>query len=556
LSSTHASRALLVTANDEEAQNLRTALAAERCGVARVRRVNAAAEALHAESFDVVILAHPLPDADVIGSCATIGQIAGAPRVVLIDDLEHGAEFERTMPVEMRPALALCRPVDTGKLAGLLTGIAENEPALPPDELEAIPQLTAALMQGAHSQEAGVLEVRSEGVCTRIYFQDGGVVSVEGGSLRETLGRMLLRRGALSEADYVRVIERMTEQLIHNEQQRMGEVLVELGMLTADEVWQALSTQVGEKIAACYQQRGLELEYSWMEESPTGSGFDVPPVETIVQRGLKEWVDEADRQQLLDRQEENRTRLIRDAQSIRQCFEIDSVGAQLLADLDGGKCLPDLRREHPGALPLLLALLLTENLTSAKQTPARASKPVAPRKTQPKFAKEFIAKRKPKATEPEKPPEAADDEAAAPQDAANEAPDAGDTRAKLEAEQQFRRGEQLLAAERFAEALAALQSAAELQPLEPEYRMYEAWASYLNSRVELRVARAKAVACARRVLEEDPRSAKPHSILGRLALDDGERGRAEKEFEAALIRDPENSEAQRGISLARRGEFS
>ena len=539
---THASRALLVTSNDEEAQNFRTALAVEGCGVARVRRVNAAVEALHAESFDVVILAHPLPDADVIGSCATLGQTVGAPPFVLVDDLDNRAEIERTVPSEMRPVLTLCRPVDAGKLASLLARAITDQPALLPDEIETIPRLSAALMEGAHSQECGVLEVRSEGVFTRIYFRDGSIVSAEGGSLRETLGRMLLRRGALSEADYVRVIERMTEQLIHNEQQRMGEVLVELGLLTADEVWEALSSQVAEKIAACFQQRSLELKFSWMEDSSSNlSGFDIPPVETIVQRGLADWVQEDDRLLLLRRHERSLPRLVRDAQTIQQLFDVDRSGSQLLAELDGQKPVGEISRHHPKARVLLLALLLTEHLTTAKRGPVHVSKPAAPRKTQPQFAREVVGARKPKP-----------DAAAAAETEAEASGGRDGNRAKLEAEQQFRKGEQLLAAERFAEALPALRRAVELQPLEPEYRMYEAWTTYLNSRVELRVARAKAVACARRVLEEDPKASKPHSILGRLALDEGERDRAEKEFEAALVRDPEDDDAKRGISLARR----
>ncbi len=42
-----------------------------------------------------------------------------------------------------------------------------------------------------------------------------------------------------------------------------------------------------------------------------------------------------------------------------------------------------------------------------------------------------------------------------------------------------------------------------------------------------------------RHIETDPRAAKPHAILGRLALDDGDEAQANKEFEAALVRDPE-----------------
>ena len=118
--------------------------------------------------------------------------------------------------------------------------------------------------------------------------------------------------------------------------------------------------------------------------------------------------------------------------------------------------------------------------------------------------------------------------------------------AKLEAEGLFRRAQSQLANDKFSDAVATLARVIELQPLEPEYRMFEAWATYLQARVDVRIARAKAVACARRVAEADPKAAKPHALLGRLALDDGDNDLATREFQAALVRDPEDPDAQRG----------
>jgi Flp pilus assembly protein TadD len=133
--------------------------------------------------------------------------------------------------------------------------------------------------------------------------------------------------------------------------------------------------------------------------------------------------------------------------------------------------------------------------------------------------------------------------------AASEPPDR--SQARLEAEQSFRRAQQLLAAEKLHEAVKLLRRALELEPAEPEYAMYEAWASYLEARHALRVGRARALAAARRQLEAEPKAAKPHSILGRLALDEGERERATREFELALLREPEDEEAKRGLKLLR-----
>jgi Flp pilus assembly protein TadD len=67
----------------------------------------------------------------------------------------------------------------------------------------------------------------------------------------------------------------------------------------------------------------------------------------------------------------------------------------------------------------------------------------------------------------------------------------------------------------------------------------------------VRVARARALTFARRLLEADPKAARVHTVLGRLALDAGDRERATREFELALLRDPEDEEAKRGLKQSR-----
>ena len=96
-----------------------------------------------------------------------------------------------------------------------------------------------------------------------------------------------------------------------------------------------------------------------------------------------------------------------------------------------------------------------------------------------------------------------------------------------------------------------MQRAVALRPGEHEYRMFEEWVSYLAARVGARIARAKAVACARKMIEADPRAAKPHAILGRLLFEDGDAKSAEREFEFALVRDPADDDAKKGITQVR-----
>jgi tetratricopeptide (TPR) repeat protein len=128
---------------------------------------------------------------------------------------------------------------------------------------------------------------------------------------------------------------------------------------------------------------------------------------------------------------------------------------------------------------------------------------------------------------------------------------ADERQAKLEAERAFRSGMVLLLQNMLPGAHREFVRAAELQPSEPEYRMYEAWGSYLTAREEeaRTLARAKASACANRLLQDHRESSRAHSILGQLAQSTGEFEAADRHFRMALRYDPDDLDAQRGLRL-------
>ena len=82
----------------------------------------------------------------------------------------------------------------------------------------------------------GVATIESEGVRTFVYLREGVVVFAEEGTNGETLGRLLVRQQLLSQEHYVEIIGKMTDAFVLNEQLRFGEVAVELGYLTEDQV--------------------------------------------------------------------------------------------------------------------------------------------------------------------------------------------------------------------------------------------------------------------------------------------------------------------------------
>lgn len=523
----HALRVLLVTSSDEEVRSFGLALHRERIATTRVPDATAALAALQTQGFDVVVLSHPLPDADVIASCAALSQVPAAPPLILLDSLDPNGQ---TFPGSIRPARMLQKPIDAAKLAELVREVVENPDAAPdatPGAVTAPFALASTLLELAASRETGVLDVTSEAAHTRIFLQSGAPVSAEGGSLRETLGRMLLRRGALNEADYVRVIERMTEKVMANEHQRMGEVLVQLGLLSGDEVRRALEAQLFEKVTACFQCSSATISFSELDLLPEElEPFHLPPVERLVYEGLRRQTRPEALEAWLAPHASARPRLKRPVDALGELLALDAPALRSLEGVAGKRSVAALLKDDAEAPALLTTLLLIDALDLGAHAREKVRPPEGGRGA---FAREVVGKRKATATP-------------LPASAAQK---------RLEGEQCYRRAQGRIAAGRPSEALALLRKAVQLEPGEPEYAMLEAWVSYLEARHAVRVARARATGASARVLEADPRAPRVHTILGRLALDEGDRARATREFELALLRDPSDEEAKRGLQQAR-----
>ncbi|MCP5056557.1 MAG: DUF4388 domain-containing protein [bacterium] len=482
----------------------------------RARSLDPALELLREDAFDVAVLSHPLPGSDLISGCAALRAPLEAPPLVLLDATGQSAELERLIPAAMQPSLVLPRQVDVAKLAVEIRTLLDQPAPQPQRRPDASLVLSRVVMKLRQSRATGVLDVRGEGRRTFIRFRDGRIVMAEGGSLRESLGRILLRKGELSEDDYVRVIERMTERVYEHEPVRMGEVLVELGLFTPEEVFVALREQLGEKIVASFR---TYVSHEFREEEPETEvgGFGLPQVEAIITHALSAYLPVSEARAAVEAGVEGLPRLAAPPTTVAARLELDSVQAAQLGAANGERSVAQLLETADPRL--LIALEMTGQLTAAKRQPQSQAKGPALRPPQSPQ----------KADLPHEPSE-------------NER-----ARARLEAERAFRLGQEHLEAERIAEARESFARAIELEPLEAEYHMYETWAAYRVARVEVRVQRAKLTACARKVVEEDGTSARPHTILGRLALEEENRALARKEFQLALLRDPEDQDARSGL---------
>jgi len=564
-------RVLLV--DDDAAAGARLAAELRARGFLVVTDTNAhgALRSMHEHGSDAVLLAIPLGDSDWIAAAAALKEGTAPPALLVLDGTGQGAELGRVLPAERAPDAILPRSAST---AELLFWMAEVLGTLG-DAGPCFPEILVALRARGDS---GALEVHGGGVCTRILLREGVPVFAEGGALRETLGRMLLRRGALTEAEYLEVIERMTERLIENEATRMGEVLVELGLLTPQDVFDALSIQVLEKIISCFRWRHFEHHFEPLDVLPEDVlAYGCPPVEALVLAGIREHFDAERIEPLFAAHAATRARLLRGSEETALRFHATSAEQRLLRELTGEHTLAEVRDhsllDASHAAQVLAALLVARGLDLTDA-------PTAPRVAAPRTANPRVATAARTAARSEPSHAAATRAAAAEQRAvrprvvvANSLsklrrelaksgrapipapPRPGDERsARIEAERAFRQGIQMLEQSALGGAQKAFALACERNGDEPEYRMLEAWTQVLSVKDEEArgVARTEATAWARRVLEHDRDSLRAQTILGQLTAAAGDLDAAERHFRHALRVAPADRDGLRGMRLVER----
>src|SRR5262245_33149343 len=121
--------------------------------------------------------------------------------------------------------------------------------------------LIKAVLDLIAERSTGVLDVRSEGVRTQIYFHDGKPLFAEDEAPGETFGRLLMRQGVITNEQFVRVIDEMTRAATGDNPSRFGEVAVGLGVLTREQVEQGLAAQVCGIIARSLQRGASEWTF-------------------------------------------------------------------------------------------------------------------------------------------------------------------------------------------------------------------------------------------------------------------------------------------------------
>lgn len=138
----------------------------------------------------------------------------------------------------------------------------------------------------AGEKRSGVLslaDTETNKMKKRIGFKGGYQAYVAGGTIYETLGRLLLRWGKISEQQYQESLA-----LQKKEKKRTGEVLIAMKILDGTQLAEALQMQIEEKILGCFILQ--DGPYSFIEASPPADKqllfFQIRP-EKLVMEGVR-----------------------------------------------------------------------------------------------------------------------------------------------------------------------------------------------------------------------------------------------------------------------------
>lgn len=391
-----------------------------------------------------------------------------------------------------------------------------------------------------------VVEVRAAGTSTLIYFAAGGPVFAEQGTLGETLGRLLVSLGTLTQEQYAKVIDRMTEQLVNSEQVRFGEVAIQLGYLTPLQVHDALVEQTRRKVARCLAWP----QVNWRVVDGAEALADVPrfamDLDELASEAIRKVYDRERLTDLLVPLADTWLALRGNAGVVGGRLRLNAAETKLARSLDGTRTLKEILEENPlgraddqdATLRTLGLLVLTESVEplAARRTKAIA---IAPAPV-------------PEAPAPPPAPEPSRPDTLPPGKRPSTAMRAVQA-ARLEAERAFQRGRTQARSGTWALAARELRFAAALYSDPAEYRLWALWAEIKAGRRNEADALPELRELATEALDHDKDLQLAHVVRGHLALRDGDDNGAYKAFREAVRLDPHDVDAARHqVILARR----
>jgi hypothetical protein len=177
--------------------------------------------------------------------------------------------------------------------------------------------------------KTGVLTVKTDAILKKVFIWHGDVVFATSNNKEDRLAELLVREGRMSREDHMKA-----EELLGRQKGRMGRILVDLGYLKPNEVYQAVQRQVEEIILGLFSLE--EGEYDFQEGPLPSDELIKLRISTgdIIYRGIKRISNRQYIQQVCP-PENTVLDFSQDPSSIFQHVTMEDVDRKILSLIDG-----------------------------------------------------------------------------------------------------------------------------------------------------------------------------------------------------------------------------
>ena len=186
----------------------------------------------------------------------------------------------------------------------------------------------------------GIIEARHGAIVKKVVLQDGQIVHAASSDRVDSLGDSLKRSGKLTADDYDRVASARSEG-----EKRFGVLMVELGLLTPREVYEAIQAHIEEIVWSLFYWRDGEVTFNVGENE----GAQRVRIQLPLRRVILEGIRRAPEAKPLVERLGKRSTVFERSYHWEDLIEIGLDGAayRLLTEVDGVKTLYDLCALEP-----------------------------------------------------------------------------------------------------------------------------------------------------------------------------------------------------------------
>lgn len=369
-----AKKILIVDEDFDSSRELASALELHDYEIERVDTGEIALDRLGDDVFDLVLLDIELPRMSGLGVCEKLRQSPPAAplSIILMSAFFRSAEEIRSIKEDTGARAFLPKPIEVPQLVEIIAdALKQPVSAGGGDAISGqlfdttFPKILRRL---SITSATGLLHLEKDKVKKVIYIDQGYPVFARSNLVRECLGQMLLREGAIKkdEFDQSLVLQKNSKRL-------QGTILIEMGLLTPQGLHEALSKQIEEKLLEIFSWK--EGTYSFVPGRRFKEGtttIQQSPASLILIGIDRYWSPTQTRDYL----QPYRGQFLRQVENPLYRFQdirLNKRGLSLLRDCRGEYTLDHILSKHPlskSESEKILAALLLSGMLEARQVAA------------------------------------------------------------------------------------------------------------------------------------------------------------------------------------------